>query len=442
MPVAAGDSVYYRGAFATWDALMRFPEPVDYLSGVSAALSLEPWNDADRAAAFAGAPYAVIPGSGPAADRLLSADTPGHAASSPYWGITYLSPLQFWIPVPLVRIAADTELGISIDGVGVYTLMTDPTETNQIILGAQMDFRSWMGVFDLQWTNLSLGFPLTLTFTDTIDKSHQIYPKTFRQTSATLSGSYSHGLGSERLRFSIAHGFGVGLVSPDPGDGSSAYTWRYQDPQYSVSLGAGLSFLQRFQWELFGQGASLALYGRYVIGQRLPRFEGLLSTAYEPFLPLRIRFFGAWDQNGMALNGASSLFPTSAFSTIASSEYFYTTMTSLQWLAGGEAEVKLFSLEIQKGLSHLYYNRVFATLGYRATVYEYGGAEFAEGNVLGGPYRLAQSLVLRAGLTVSSAIIPAVPLSLSFSVLGYWKISNLNDGKNYDFWYGIGIGLD
>lgn len=451
MPVAAGDSVYYRGAFATWDALMRFPEPVDSLSGVPAALSLEPWNDADRAAAFADAPYAVIPGTGPAADRLV----PGHLASSPYWGITYLNPLQFWIPFPLIHTAyGEYELfgesvegtSLSLDGAGVYTMMVDPTGNNEITLSAAMDFNSWMGVFDLQWTNVSLGFPLTLTFTDDIDKSHQLYPKTFRQTTATLGGSFSHGLGSERLRFSIAPGFGVGLFSLDPGDGSSAYTWRYQDPQYSVSLGAGISFLQRFRWELFGQGASLELYGRYVIGQELPRFEGLLSTAYEPFLPLRIRFFGAWDQNGMALNGASSLFPTPAFSSIASSEYFDTKVTSLQWLAGGEAEVKLFSLEIQKGLSHIYYNRFFGTLGYRATVYEYGGSNLAggkaEGNVLGGPYRLAQSLVLRAGLTVSSAIIPAAPLSLSFSLLGYWKISNLNDGKNNDFWYGIGIGLD
>jgi hypothetical protein len=444
LPVAAGDSVYYRGAFAAWDALMRFPEPAASLSGVSAALTLKPWDEADRAAAFAGEPYAVIPGSGPAADRLLSADTPGYlaAASSRYWGIKYLSPLQFWIPLPLIRIAADSALGISLDGAGLITLMMDPPGTNQILLTAQMDVRSLMGVFDLQWTNQSLGFPLTVTFSDNLDKTQRVYPATYRQTAATLAASVSHGLGSERFRFFVSPGFGIGLFSLDPGDGSSAYTWRYQKPQYSAVLGVGLSSLRRFNWQLFGQGASLALYGRYAIGSGPPRFEGLLRTAYEPFLPVRLSFFGAWDQNGMALNGVSARFSTTSFSSIAASEYTDTKVTGLKWLGGGEAEVKLFSREIQRGLSHLYFNRVFGSLGYRGTVYEYGGTGLAEGNMLGGSYRLAQSLVLRTGLTVSSAIVPALPFSLSFNLLGYWKISNLNDGKNNDFWYGFTMGLE
>jgi hypothetical protein len=204
--------------------------------------------------------------------------------------------------------------------------------------------------------------------------------------------------------------------------------------------------------EVFGRGVSLAAYGKYALrqgmspeDQALPRVEGVLQAAFEPYLPLRFRLYGVWDERGMNLAGQSSPFSSTPFSTFASAEYVNTgslRMTGIQWLAGGEAEVKLFKFEIQRHVSHLYVNRFFGTLAYRGAVYDDGGHPAAEGTVLTGPYRLAQSLALRLGGAASFAIVPYVPFRLSASLVGLWKISNVNDGNNRnDFWFGPEITL-
>jgi hypothetical protein len=144
----------------------------------------------------------------------------------------------------------------------------------------------------------------------------------------------------------------------------------------------------------------------------------------------------------MNLYGLSNLYSSTVFSNNASVEYPTTGLSSLTWLGGGEAEVKLFSLEIQQGLSHLYYNRFFGTLGYRGVMYDDRGSRYAEGNPLGGQYRLAQSLLLRLGLVTSTVAVTALPVKLSVSLWMAWKISNMFDGKDNDFRFGPSFALE
>jgi len=211
--------------------------------------------------------------------------------------------------------------------------------------------------------------------------------------------------------------------------------------------------LSQVSWELFGQGTDLSLYGRYPFlhgmppeDQELPRFEGVLWAAFEPWLPLRFRLYGVWDQRGMNIAGRSRTFSTTPFNAFSSAEYVNTDETArmedLQWLGGGEAEVKLFSFEIQRHLSHLYFNRIFSTLAYRGVVYDDKGHPAAEGKVLTGPYRLAQSLVLRLGSGISTAIFPIFPIHASLSFVAAWKMSNIHDGENNDFWPGLEFSLN
>ncbi|MDR1596873.1 MAG: hypothetical protein LBR99_04120, partial [Treponema sp.] len=108
-------------------------------------------------------------------------------------------------------------------------------------------------------------------------------------------------------------------------------------------------------------------------------------------------------------------------------------------------------LDIRKNLSHLYYNRFYGTLAYRGAVYDDLGyrdtvGRTAEGTPLGGSpggtYRLAQSLVLRLGLVISTIILPGIPLSITPSFWGAWKFPNMNDGNgnnDYSFGYGLSI---
>jgi hypothetical protein len=447
-PVMADGGVYYRGAFVSRDALMKYPENEEFLSGIYVPLSLKIWDESERQTAGLPVSLPDIPESPPADTEITG------LPSSRFWGIKYLNPFKFWIPYPLFRVDPNSTLGITVNGLSIFSLMMDPTDSNRIMLNAAMDIPYLMGDISLSWLNLSFGFPLTFTFSDTLDTGRTLYSGVIRNTIFDIKASFSRGLGKNRLKFSASPEFEIFLSAPEPWDHviesaglESAYTWAYNRPYYIGILGLGLSNLYQANWEVFGQGVSLAVFGKYALqhgapvpDQALPRFEGTLHAAFEPYLPLRFRFYGVWDERGMNLAGQSSPFSSTSFSRFSSIEYVNTLglrMQNIPWLGGGEAEIKLFLVEIQQHLSHLYFNRFFGTLAYRGVVYDDQGHPSAEGTVLTGSYRLAQSLVLRLGGTVSFAVIPYIPFRLTASFVGIWKISNVNDGNNRnDFWIG------
>jgi hypothetical protein len=143
----------------------------------------------------------------------------------------------------------------------------------------------------------------------------------------------------------------------------------------------------------------------------------------------------------MNLDGSSMLYAGSAVGDLTPVEY-NTIAYSLKWLAGGEAELKLFSLEIQRNISHIYFNRIFSTLAYRGGFYDYAGREnAAAGELLWDNYRLTQSLILRLGLTFSTAIVPVIPAKFTFYTAGMLKISNMFDNDPVND-YAIGIYFD
>jgi hypothetical protein len=469
MPAMADGTVYYRGAFTTWNALMRFPEPA--APEKRAALTLVPWPQDLWNEAALGTTNAALDTTNAALDTTNAAlsttnaatDAAGNTdrrnaensateslfATGNYHALPYLNPLKYWIPYPLIRInqaALENENAsladsISLDGAGIYTLMTDPARINLVGITAGFDARSLMGVFNIQWINTWFGLPLNFTFQDDVDKSGSIWSIPVRTTRLGLSTALTRGIGGELVQFSLFPSFATNLTAPDTGNGLSPYTWDYGDPRFVFSLGLGLSSLTRLSWEVFGSGLALTVYGRYVTPSVNPftyRFEGALQAAFEPVLPLQFRLYGIWDENKMNLAGFSRLYTTSTVSDLTPVEYS-TSAYSLKWLTGGEAEVKLFSLEIQRNLSHIYYNRLFSTLAYRGGLYDYGGKEnAAAGQLLWNDYRLTQSLILRLGLTFSFAVIPAFPGSLTLYTSGILKISNMFDDNPAND-YAIGI---
>jgi hypothetical protein len=436
LPVMAGGELYYRGAFTTWDALMRFGGPADSARGERAALSLVPWDDAELLAA-AGM-TATFNNSGAARQSAESSTAELPFTRKNYHSITYLNPFKFWLPFPLIRTneAALEDEGASLadffsfDGAGIFSYMADPAQINRIAMTAAFDARSLTGAFDIQWINSYFGLPLTFTFRDDVNRSGNTRRIPVRYTDIGLSTLMSHGLGSELVHFSLLPGFSIHLAAPDSGNGLSAYAWEYNEPHYIFSLGLGLSSLTRFPWEVFGSGFDLTVYGRHPIPNEEPpafRFEGILQAAFEPVLPLRFRLYGIWDENEMNLAGSSTLYAGSAADGLTPVEYS-TAAYALKWLAGGEAEVKLFSLEIQRNLSHIYFNRTFSTLAYRGGFYDCAGREdAAAGELLRDNYRLTQSLILRLGLTFSFVVVPALPAQFTFSAAGMLKISNMFD---------------
>ncbi|MDR2110255.1 MAG: hypothetical protein LBP32_03000 [Spirochaetaceae bacterium] len=425
LPVIAGGAVYYRGAFAAWDALMRYPGSADALPGIRAPLFLRPWDGEELAAAL------------PVPDSPPAAPVPAGGAifeARRYFPLAYLNPLKLWLPVPLLR---STRSGISLDGGGIFSFMADPTDTNLIFLTAFMDARSLLAAGEIRWTNLSWGFPLEITVADNVDRTRA---RDFRRTEALVSAGFSRGLGNERRRLRLSPGFGVTLFADDPGTGS-AYTWHYEAPYYSLSLGAGFSTLRRFAWELFGQGVSLDTYTRFEVRRAKTRVDGVLSAALEP-LPLRLTLYGAWDEADMNLQGKSGLYSFVPFSAVAPEEYSGSGLPGLRWLGGGEAEVKIFMVDLQRSLSHLYFNRFYGTLAYRGAFFEDPRVPSIEGNPIGEDYRLVQSLVLRLGTIISIIPITVMPVKLVPYFWGAWRISNTGDGKNNDFAAGFNFSLE
>jgi hypothetical protein len=427
-PVIAGKGVYYRGALSGRDALMEYPEEVESLGGIRAPLRLEPWADGDAALALAARPVSPV-------EPVPGTEMPALAAK-PYRSLKYMNPFRYWFPVPLVR-TTNEDPGISFDGMGFFSVMADPLEQNRISVSVFGDWNERMAPLDLTWENYSFGFPLQFQISDDVDKLPVSGPR--RITVFSAAASLSTGLGGERLRFSAVPGFALGLIAGEEGKGGSAYTWSYGEPLYQAVLNLGVSNLYRFTWELFGRGAGLNLYGRYALPDRVYRTEGLFRLALEPYLPLRAAFYGVWDPEGMDIHGASRYFNPLLFASYVSAEYRDTALQDLTWLAGAEAELKLFSAEIQRNISHQYYNRVYATLAWRGTFFDDGARPFAEGTALpglpGGSFRLAQSLILRLGFVGTIVLLPS-PLRTIFGLTGGWKISNMNDGRDNDFFWG------
>jgi hypothetical protein len=344
-----------------------------------------------------------------------------------------------------------TENSISVDGGGLLSYMSDPTDTNVVLLNLNFDARSLMAAGYVQWINYALGFPLQLYLSDDLDKTAD---SDVRITQASLQGSLSVALGNGRSRFDIIPSLLAAFVSEDPGDGSGAYTWDYGGYYYSASLGLGLSSMIRPSWALFGRGLSFYGYARFLLSRddpflAVPRLEGVFSAALEPWLPLRLQIYGAWDTKGMDLRGRSSYYLDAAFSSAVPIEYPRQSHIPLEWLVGAETELKLFSLDIQKNLSHLYYNRIYSTLSWRGALYDDRGmtdakGTIAEGTYLGasaqGSYRLAQSLMLRLGMTITTVIIPTRTISVTPYGWGAWKFPNLYDDNNRnDFAFGLGV---
>jgi hypothetical protein len=442
-PVAAGGAIFYRGAFSKFDALLRYPESPGALSGERVPLALAPWPAEQRSRA--------LPPDGRRDDAPDGqSDVP--LATLParrYAGISYMNPLKLWIPLPLIR---QTENFFSLDGGGILSVMDDPTDTNRVLLAVNFDARSLMAAGSVLWINYGLGFPLQFSFSDDLDKTAAI---DLRITQASLDGTFSFDMGNE-THVDIIPELKAAFVSEDPGDNSGAYTWNYDEYYYSAGLGLGVSSLVRPSWALFGRGLSLYGYARSHLNQDgrfppAPRIDGVFSAAAEPWLPLRLHLYGAWDENGMDLHGRSGSYLDAVSGAAVVVEYPRQGHIPLEWLAGGEAELKLFSLDIQNNLSHLYYNRIYSTLAWRGALYDDQGLRdaqgaAAEGTRLGaspqGSYRLAQSLMLRLGLTITTVIVPAWPFSMTPYGWAAWKFPNIYDGnRNNDFSFGIGFSV-
>jgi hypothetical protein len=402
-------TVYYRGAFSPWDSVLRYPEKAADIAGKRAAIALgESWPAAESPA------------------QIGPSDKTEHEENR-YSPLSYLDPSRFWIPYPLLRSSGNT---LRNDGFGIVSYLSDPLDANTLFLTAGFDTAGNLGMVEIDWTTLSLGTPINAVFSDKIEFDASTgLDDPYRATRAAVNASFLRGIRGERNTVELQASASSMLHADDPKDGSDAYAWDYEDPRYAIGFSAGLSSLRRPAWRLFGSGAELVGRCRLALPATTYRTDTVLRAAFEPLLPVRIAAYAVFDEGGAALDGSSVTYGEASFEGM--SEYADEAPSELKLLAGVNTELRLFSMETQSNISHLYFNRLFGTLSFRGAAYDSdGGAHFV------------QSLMLRAGAVASALPLAFLPVRFSPHFWAAWKLSNLDDanaGNDYAFGFTLDL---
>jgi hypothetical protein len=447
-PVCVSGAVYYRGEFFSGDGLLRFPETAGSLSGKQIDLIfVNP--DKQNNEMIAGADTEENAGGDwdeqdePAAENIASTSSAAHDAlpeppysgpSKTYFGLKYMNPFKYWVPVPLIRITDDNIFGMTLDGGGLLSVLMDAADRNLITITAHADIKYGMAAIEsFSWQSTVAGFPLTLEFSDMVMANLEDVP--YRDTRVSLSGSFTRSPGRWTYGFSLGGGY---FRKADDDGGETAYTWKETGSAFFLSTDFVFSNIRRRQYELFGNGLSLRLRGVSIVDNFLPRVEGMFRANAETRFPLNLTLYGAYDEGGMNLYGVSPNYGDPLFAEGLSMEFPFTRDLNLTWLGRAEASVGLFSLEIQKHFSHAYFNRFFGALTLRNIVYDGKGQQYAEGIAIN-DIRLDQSLILKLGMVSSFIPYKFAPFFIEPNIWGSWRFSNTITGKG-SFWnFGIGF---
>jgi len=400
-PVSADGNVYYLATFVSRNSLMRFPETADSLSGNKINLRLTKLDNQT---------YKTIP------------EPPYTGASKPYIGLRYANPFRLWVPHLYPIILPEQNDSIKFTG-GIISLMQDPLDMNSVIFWIYADiYHKMAGINQFQWQNTAMGFPFKLNLSDSVTGSED---NIYRYTSAALSNSINW-IGDQ---WNNQVSFGGGYYrNAGYEDEKGAYEWRETESGFFAQTGFLFSY----------RGASLQFSGISPINSFYPRLDMIFRAASKTRFPLSITLFGAYDKKGMDLHGVSNVFGETIIKEFALMEYSAHSGLELFWLGGGEISLGFFSLEIQKHLSHVYYNKFSGSLSVRNQIYDSGGHPDAEGIKINNLH-LVQSLGLKMGMKISFLLLKPIPISLEPFVLGTWNFSNAITGKGTLWSVNLGI---
>jgi hypothetical protein len=148
---------------------------------------------------------------------------------------------------------------------------------------------------------------------------------------------------------------------------------------------------------------------------------------------LHLALFGAYDGRGMDLHGVSNSYGRRAIDQYTLKEYSSPARLNLDWIGGAEAAMDIFSFEVQRNFSHLYFSRFTGTLMLRNQIYDSKGRQNVPGIEVH-DLHLMQSLALRLRLRTTFFPLVKNPALFEPYVFGAWNISNTITG-NVSPWY-------
>jgi len=213
-------------------------------------------------------------------------------------------------------------------------------------------------------------------------------------------------------------------------DGKSAYEWEETGNGFFVQTGFVFSHRR----------LSLMFSGVSMTESFEPRLDMIFRASAKTRFPMSFALFGAYDKRGMDLHGISNTFGSTAVEGLALKEYSHPSGLDLFWLGGGEISVGLFSFDIQKNLSHLYFNKFFGALFVRNEIYDSDGHPDAEGIEINNLH-LIQSLGLKIGMKISFFPFIKNPLSVEPYIFGAWKFSNTITENGFPFFVNLGFSI-
>jgi hypothetical protein len=409
-PVGISDTVYYQGSFFKKDALLRFPEKSGSLSGDKINFSLTKLNINN---------FSDIENR--ETENIYS---DFNVKPKPYISFLYMNPFRFWLPLPLVRFSVTN--GLNFNGAGIFTIMSDPAEQNTITVLAYADLFYKMAEVGLfTWKNTFLGFPLTFSFSDVVTESTG---NKYRHTEISINRGFSRSIG----RFSGNLSFGTSYIrNADYEYAISAYDWEKTGSGFLSSIGIGLSAY------LF----EMRINSRSFLDNFEPRVDSVIQFHTETRFPAHFTFFGSYDKTGMNFHGISNAYgEQELIKNFTLKEYSAPPGLELKWLAGARASIDIFSFEIQKNISHLYFNRFWGTLSLRGQIYDSGYYQDWEG-VKKYDLRLIQSIMLKLNLKCSFLPVQPVVFSLIPYVYGTWNFSNTITGEGKRWTINLGVDL-
>ena len=402
--VSVEEDIYYLGAFNRRDRLLRFPETAASITGESRNLVLIALDTQNYQ------------------DKLIEAENSGlfySGLTRPYYSIRYMNPFNTWIPLPLIR--SNGSLG----GAGLLSIITDPTDRHLITLEAYADIPYQMAMINtLSWQNTIAGFPMTLSFSDRVIESGN---DPYRSTNFNLSSSLRWSNRAWNYNLSLAGSY---ILNTDFEEGKSAYQWGEMESGLAVSTGLSLSYRR----------LGLQLSGSSFVHSFEPRLDGIFSASMASRFPLSFYLFGAYDERGMDLHGISSTYGSTLVPAYTLREYPHPENLNLNWLGGAELRMGLFSFNVQRNISHAYFNRFYGRLALRNQIYDSQGHPDAEGLIIN-DLHLAQSLLLRLGMVTSFFPVVKYPAYLEPYVLGAWKFSNTISGDGFPWYVSFGLNL-
>jgi hypothetical protein len=446
-PISSDNTIYYSASFSLWDKILTFPLGVQEFETGGVPLSLVPWRS----------DWIITP------ETYNKIDEPPVVAAKLYNPVKYFNPFNLWLPFPLINpvvtaaiLGGDTNIldangdfnNFSVDGAGIFSYISDPMDHNLIFLTAAYDFRRNAAPVNITWTNFSLMFPVTLNFSGAVpfDGAYSTW-----ETRLSVQGSYRIPLGNERSSLTLSGMYSSFWLPVDEQDGGGdALYWKQ-----SAQGGLRLSNVMQHSWERFGSGASERFLVKKILNNNdYFRFENLVTGSLEAVHALRNipaaknfafygAVYGAYDKNGITNNlGRSARYTSSVFDSVSSYEYGAAKYSNrYSWIIGGEFDFSPVSIEIQKNFSHLYFNRVYASAGWRWAYLNPNDRNAPPASsVEEAP--LLHSAIFRLSSVISVLPLAVLPLKMTFDIFGALRLSLLNnDSPNDDFYMGWGFSV-